>query len=193
MRVGLFLADLALVNQRLDVRVIHGFVYQLAALEMVNPGVPGVHPMAVPARVDQKCRERAVGLLLGGYCSKFDDNVRFFNDLPQHGWRVIGFRRVAVKQLFGRQHDLVRRFSSAAAASHAICHDTQHATCNAGVFEQIDLILLVVPISLVDTGGSCDSITFGHGVMWGTVWARFMKVIDVLSDEAACNEEYLGH
>jgi ABC-type sulfate transport system substrate-binding protein len=51
--------------------------------------------------------------------------------------------------------------------------------------DQGNLILLIVAVSLVDTGGRCDSITFGHLGMGRVMWTRFISVLDVLSDEAA--------
>ena len=88
--------------------------------------------------------------------------MSLFNELPQHGGRIIAFWRIAVKKLLGRQHDLLGCFAPAAAPSHAVCNNAQHAAACPVMTEQLDLILLVVAVSFVDAGGSCDSITFGH-------------------------------
>ncbi len=73
-----FFADLALVDQRLDVGMVHGAEHHLAVAEMVDAGVARVDPVAVTARVDQKGCDGAVGFLLSRDRRQFDDQVRLF-------------------------------------------------------------------------------------------------------------------
>ena len=55
MIVGFVFANLALVYQRLHIRVIHRSVNQLAALVMINPRITSMHPVTFATWVDQKC------------------------------------------------------------------------------------------------------------------------------------------
>lgn len=64
--------------------------------------------------------------------------------------------------MFGRHHDLVRRFASAAATAHAVGQYGQDAAIDAGVIEQRNLILLVITVALVDAGGSGESVALDH-------------------------------
>ena len=59
---------------------------------------------------------------------------------------------VALKQLLGGEHHLVRGLAPTAAATHAVSHDTQDATRDARVADQRDLVLLVFAVTLVDAG-----------------------------------------
>ena len=60
------------------------------------------------------------------------------------------------------------------------------------VTQQADLVLLVVPVALVDTRGSRDSIAFGHGLLYRGIRNRVEAAINLLSNEAARTEENLG-
>ena len=72
-------------------------------------------------------------------------------------------RRVALEQLFGREHDLVGGLASATASAHAVGDDTKDAARNAWVANQRDLVLLVLAVTLVDACRGGESIAFGHG------------------------------
>ncbi|MPN27518.1 hypothetical protein SDC9_174952 [bioreactor metagenome] len=91
--------------------------------------------------------------------------MRLGDDVLEHRRAVVGFGRVALEQLLrGHQH-LVRRLAPAAAPAHAICNNAKHAAVEPGVRQQCNPVLLVLPISLVDPGGGCQSKGFGHGGM----------------------------
>lgn len=88
--------------------------------------------------------------------------MRLLHHLGQDGRRIVGVRVVAFKQLFGGHHDLVRGFASAAAPTHAIGHDGQNAAIDTRMFQERDLVLLVLAVALVYTCGSSESVTSGH-------------------------------
>ena len=165
--------------------MIHCSVDQLVAVVVVNPRVTGMRPVAVSARIDDKGCQRAVRLLLGRERRQLDDKMSLLNDLLEHGGRIINVRCIALKKLLGSQHDLVGGFAPAASSTHAVSHYAQHATGNTSVGIQVDLVLLIVPVALMDSGGCGDSITFGHRLIVQVAKTRFMASIDVLSDEAA--------
>ena len=100
---------------------------QLAAVEVVDARVAGMHPVAVAGRVDQEGGEGAVRLLLGGDGGELDDQVRLLHHLLEQRRRVVVVGRVALEQLLGRHHDLVGGLAAAAAPAHAVGHDAQHA------------------------------------------------------------------
>ena len=52
------------IHQRLDVGMVHRPLDELVAVVVVDAGIPRMHPMAVPAGVDEECRDRAVGFFL---------------------------------------------------------------------------------------------------------------------------------
>ena len=87
--------------------------------------------------------------------------------------------------------DLVRCLATAAAPAHAISHDAEHTTGNARVTEQGNLVLLIVAVSLVNTGGGSDSITFGH-IQWpsheDSIYLRNRRII---RRSSAHGEKYL--
>lgn len=59
---SLFFRDLTAIDQSLHIGVVHGAFDETVAVEMVDAGIAGVRPVAVAAGIDQKSRERAVGL-----------------------------------------------------------------------------------------------------------------------------------
>lgn len=189
MNIGFFFRYVSLVYKGLHIGVVHGSMDQLAVIKVVYPRVPCVHPMAVATRIDQECCQRAVRLLFCRNSGELDNNVRLFNNLLEHGLRVIGSRRVALKELLGGHHHLIRRFAPAASASHTIGDYSQHTAGMAWVTKQADLILLIVPVTFVDTRGRCNSITFGHRVIVQARRGLFVRAIDVLSDEAVRMEK----
>lgn len=54
MYVGLLFGNLTTVNQRLHVGMVHGAFDELAAVEVVNPRITSVGPVAITAGIDQK-------------------------------------------------------------------------------------------------------------------------------------------
>ena len=118
--------------------------------------------MAITPRVDQKRSYGAVGLFFGRYGGQFDDNVRLLHNLLEGGNGVVGSGVVTLEELARCHHDLVGGFATATASSHAIGYDGQHTPVDARVFQERDLILLVLAVAFVGSGGSGESITSGH-------------------------------
>ena len=160
MYISLFLGQLTLVYQRLHIGMVRCAVYQLAAVKMVNTGITSVNPVTVTCGVDQKCCKRAVRFLFGRDSRQLDDEMGFLDNLLEHGWRVVGVWRIALKQLFGRHHDLVGCFASATAAAHAVSDNSKQTPRDALMADQVDLILLVITVTLVNAGRSCKSVAF---------------------------------
>lgn len=92
MRVGLGFADLAAVDQRLDIGVIAGAMDQRTVLHMVDARVAGMHPVALAARRDEEGRQRAVRFLLGGDGGEADNDMRLGHDVLEHRRSVVHFR-----------------------------------------------------------------------------------------------------
>ena len=129
---------------------------------MVDARIPGVHPVAVASRIDEERRNGAVRFLLCRNSGQPNDNVRFFHHGFEHGGRVVGFGGVALKKLARRHHDLVGCLAATTAPAHAVRHNPQHAAVVTAVSDQGHLILLVLPVSFVDTGGGDKTERFGH-------------------------------
>lgn len=91
--------------------------------------------------------------------------MRFLHDLLQGRGSIIGFGIVAIKELFGSHHDLIRGFSAATAATHAIGQNCHDAAVDARVLEQRELVLLVFSVAFVNAGRSGKSVTSGHGAL----------------------------
>jgi len=124
--------------------------------------------VAIARRIDQESRNRAVRLLLRRNGGELDDDVGFLHDLLEQRRRVVVVGRIAFEQLLAGQHDLVGRLAAAAATAHAVGHHTEQATRNARVADQGNLVLLVLPVTLVDAGGSGESVAFAHTELVGT-------------------------
>ena len=92
MHIGFLLGDLALVYERLNIRVVNGAVNQLAALEMVDTGITSVYPVAISRWIDEKRCHGAVGLLLGRYRCQLDDDMRFIDNLLEQRKRIVPTR-----------------------------------------------------------------------------------------------------
>ena len=92
----------------------------------------------------------------------YDGLLFSVSDLLEQGMPIICIGRVAVKELFGRQHGLIGGLASAAAASHAIGDHAQQAARIVCMRQQANLILLIVAVPFMDARGRGDSITFGH-------------------------------
>ncbi len=86
----------------------------------------------------------------------------FARDLHQHGGGVVGGRCIPFEQLARGHDDLVRGLAPAAAAPHAVGHDTEHTAVGAAMAEQFHAVLLVIAVTLVDAGGCGQSIPIGH-------------------------------
>ena len=186
LRVGqrLFFGDLAALDQRLHIGVVHGPADETIAVELVHAGVSRVRPVALAAGVDEKRRQRAVRLFLCRNRRELDDEVRLLHDLPQGGYRVIGRRVIALKQLFGRQHDLVRGLAPTASSAHAVGYHGEQATVDTRMLQQRDLVLLVFAVTLVDAGRGAEAIAGGHGVQWGSSFSAVRARCTLLSGEA---------
>lgn len=109
--------------------------------------------------------------------------MRFFDQLGQQARSIVRGRVVPLKELPGREHYLVRRLSPTTAPPHAVCQNRQHATVVARMGEQSNLVLLVLPVSLVDARGRSKAVSLAHmEIRWKytLVW----RVKAVLSNQA---------
>lgn len=60
------------------------------------------------------------------------------------------------------------------------------------VTEQVDLVLLIVAVTLMDTGGRRDSITLGHCLFLRAARPHGVTAMNVLSEQAEHTEKNLG-
>ena len=160
--VGLLFGNLAAFDQQLDVRMVDRAPHELARMVVVYPRVASMGPVAVAGRIDQESRNRAVRFFFRRYGGEPDHHVGLARDLHQHAGCIVDVGRITLEQLFGRHHHLVRGFAATTAATHAIGNDRQHATVGARMVQQGDAILLVVAVTLVNAGGSGESVSLGH-------------------------------
>ena len=152
MAVGLFLGDLAVVDQALHVRVVDRAADHLGGAEVVDARVAGVDEVALARRADEERGDRAVRLLLGGDRRQLDHQVRFEHELLERFGRVVAVRRIALEQLLRREDDLVGGLAAAALAAHAVGEDAHDAARHARVRKDLDLVLLIGPVTAVDAG-----------------------------------------
>jgi hypothetical protein len=101
-----------------------------------------------------------VGLLLGGDGRELDHQVRFHHQLLQQFGSVVLLRHVALEHLASGQQNLVGRLASATLATHAVSHDAHGAPLGPRMHDDFDLILLVGPVSLVEScrGGQAEGL-----------------------------------
>ncbi|MCY1229302.1 hypothetical protein D9M72_416640 [compost metagenome] len=166
MDVGLGLADLAAIDQRLHVRMVARALDQRAVVEVIDARVACVDPGAVAFRVHQEGGQRAVRLLLARQRRELDHRVGVFEQLAQHDGGVVALGAVAGEELARGHEHLVGRLAPAAAPAHAVGDDAEHAARRAGVAHQQHLVLLVGAIPLVEAGGGGESKALGHE-RWG--------------------------
>lgn len=170
--MGFFLGDLTLIHQGLHIAVIQGAPDHLVAMKVINARITRMDPVAVPAGVDEVGGYGTVWFLLGGNGREFDDEMRLFDQLLEHGRAIVVIGGVALKELTRCEHDLVRGLSATTTAAHAIGHDGQDAAIDAWMVDERDLVLLVFAVTLVDAGRGCEAETFGHE-RWFWVFARY--------------------
>jgi hypothetical protein len=121
-----------------------------------------MQPVYVGAWIDQEQRDGAVWFLFSGYRCQADHDMRLLRYLAQHRRRIVGRRRETLEQLTSSHQDLVRSLASPAAATHAIGQHSEQASWDAWVCEYGDLVLLVLAVTFVDSGGGGESIACGH-------------------------------
>src|SRR6218665_2168102 len=160
--IGLLLGQFAPADQFLHIGMVGGAKRQFGPPEMVDARVARVYPVAVALRVDQKGRNRAVGLLLGRDRGQPDDDMGLLHDAREQVQRVVGIGRVALEQLPRCHHHLVGGFAPAAAPAHAIGDHRQHAALVPRVGDLCHLVLLMFPVTFVDGGGGGQSVGFAH-------------------------------
>ena len=79
---------------------------------------------------------------------------------------------MALKELSRSQEHLIRGFAPASTASHAIGTDAKDAALRSRMSEQRGLILLVVAISFVQSGGCTESVAVFHAPQLSVKLAR---------------------
>ena len=166
-RVGLFLGDLALVDQALHVGVVDRAAHHLGAAEVVDARVAGVDDVALAVRADQERGDRAVRLFLGGDRGQLDHQVRFEHQLLQRLGGVVAARRIALEELLRGQDHLVGGLAAAALAAHAVgqhAHARSPGTRPCGMI--CDLVLLVGAVAAVHAGGRGQAVAQASRCSW---------------------------
>jgi len=153
MDVGLFLGDLAFVDEPLHEGVVHRAELHVRTAEVVDPGVARMQHIGRQIRVDDEGREGAVRLFFEGDGRELDHEVGLMQQLGEDGRPFVLRRHIAVEDLARREHHLIGRLATATLAPHAICHHGHHAAGCTGVGQHADLVLLVGPVSAVDACG----------------------------------------
>ena len=163
MGVRLFLRDLPLVDEALNVGVVGGAKHHVCPTEVVDAAVADVGNASGTIWADDESRQGAVRLFLGGDRRELDHQVGLFGQLLEELLGQIVSGRVTLEQLLGGQDHLIGRFASTAFAAHAIGHNGEQAALGSGVGQDGDLVLLIGPVSAMGACGGDEAETGGSG------------------------------
>jgi hypothetical protein len=145
--VCLFLGELAVFDQALNVRVIGRAAHQIAAAKMVDARVARMNDVALPGRAQEKRGHGAVGLFLGRDCGQLDHEMRIEHELLEQLRGILAVRHEALEKLTRGENHLVGCFAAAALAPHAVGNHSQRTARDTRMRNDFDLILLVLPIT----------------------------------------------
>ena len=163
MRVGLFLGDLAFVDQPLHERMVDRALHHLGAAEVVDARIAGMDDVA--SQVRARCRRRP-RVLCGSSSAVIAVSLiircDFEHQLAQHLGGVVLAGHEALEELARGQQHLVGGLAPAALAAHAVGQHRQHAAADARVRDEFDLVLLVGAVAAVEAGGGAETEGLGE-------------------------------
>ena len=89
--------------------------------------------------------------------------MRFEHQLLERLGRIVAAGRIALEQLLGGEQHLVGGFATAALAAHAVGQHGERATGDPVMGQDLDLVLLVGPVTAVDAGDGRQAETQARG------------------------------
>ncbi len=153
----------SLFAQLLRIRLVFGYMRQLAVTKKIEAGIAGMSPDGVLLLDDQRTQS-GVRFLFTRDGGETDDGVRLGCKVQQHVAKSRVVFGHVTKQALRRRDDLIGGLAPAGAAAHAVGDDGQHGTGIALARDDGDPILLLVAVAYVGGDASVD-FKAGHAMV----------------------------